>query len=123
MKDDILRYAKGFLNDSSIDNTRLLFFVDEIYEEILIYCRRDDFPEVLNSVAGRMVALSYQQQTAINQGGSVNSMTEDGRTINFSLDNALKLLSADERPKITRLLDRYKKMFGSHTAEVTSGEN
>lgn len=114
MKDDILDYVNVLLENSkiTISSNRLSFLVDDFYEEVCIYCNRtnDDFPEQLERVTAKII-YNYliQNNSQSGSGSRINSISEDGRTVNFDLNGIV----VDEKNQIyaTTLLNRFKKLY------------
>jgi hypothetical protein len=112
MKDDIIEYVNILLENSgiTISDNRLSFLVDDFYDEVCIYCNRMDFPEQLERVTAKII-YSYliQNNSQSGSGARVNSISEDGRTVNFDLNG----ITIDEKNQIyaTTLLNRFKKLY------------
>lgn len=111
MKDEILEICKVLLpNTSKIDDTRLSLYVDIIYQKILNYCNRYDFPEALKYVAAQMVIDLITDNQVINGNiSSLKSIEEDGRKVEFNVDNIMT--AAEEKVTKTTELNRYKKLY------------
>lgn len=112
MKDDIISYVNILLEDSgiTISDSRLSFLIDDFYEEVLVYCNRDDFPKPLERVTAKII-FAYIQSTVTtsSSGARISSISEDGRTVNFDLNGIV----VDEKNQIyaTTLLNRFKKLY------------
>ena len=114
MKDDIIEYVNILLEDSdiTISDNRLSFLVDEFYDEVCIYCNRtlDEYPEQLERVTAKIIyAYLVQQNSQSGSGSRINSISEDGRTVNFDLNG----ITIDEKNQIyaNTLLNRFKKLY------------
>ena len=112
MKDDLLRYVERLIDgsDISISDNRLSFLVDDFYEEVKIYCNRDDFPQPLIRTTAKIIYAYIKNDACQNSDGTrVNSITEDGRTVSFDLSGIV----VDEKNQIyaDTLLNRYKKLY------------
>ena len=114
MKDDIIEYVNILLEDSdiTISENRLLFLVDDFYDEVCIYCNRsdDDFPDRLERVTAKIIyAYLVQNNNQSGNNNRISSISEDGRTVNFDLNGIV----VDEKNQIyaTTLLNRFKKLY------------
>jgi len=111
MKDDIKDYVNILLDGTgiTISDNRLSFLVDDFYDEILVYCNRDDFPEQLERVTAKIIFAYIQSGSTSSEGAKVSSISEDGRTVNFDLSGIV----VDEKNQIyaTQLLNRFKKLY------------
>lgn len=112
MKDDLYEYVEKLIDgsDINISSNRLSFLVDEFYDEVKIYCNRDDFPRPLLRVTAKII-YSYlmNENTQSTDGARVSSISEDGRTVNFDLSGIV----VDEKNQIyaNTLLNRFKKLY------------
>lgn len=112
MKDDIRNYVNILLEGTgmTISDNRLSFLVDDFCQEVLTYCNRDDFPRELERVTAKIIYAYIQNDNTSNINGSrINSISEDGRTVNFDLNGIV----VDEKNQIyaTDLLNRFKKLY------------
>ena len=111
-KDDVLEYVNTLLEGTSIQisDSRLSFLVDEAMDEVLIYCNRCCFPEMLVRPTAKIV-FSYlnSQNSQTTENARISSISEDGRSVNFDLNGIV----VDEKNQIyaTTLLNRYRKLY------------
>lgn len=109
MKDEILEICKVLLQNK-IDDVRLSLFVDIVYQKILNYCNREDFPEALKYVAAQMVVDLITDNQVVNGNiSSLKSIEEDGRKVEFNVDNIMT--ATEEKVLKTTELNRYKKLY------------
>ena len=115
-KDEILQNAEKLMPTSiEIDNTRLSCFVDVVYQDILNYCNRVDFPNELILTASQLVVELVTEEYTTFDNSRISSMSEDGRTINFDM-NGISIKAEDKISKIV-LLKRFKKLYRSSDDE------
>ena len=113
MKDDIKEYVRTLLEGTNIQITdnRLSFLVDEFCDEVMVYCNRDDIPEMLERVIAKIIYAYLAQENKLSGGGTsaISSISEDGRSVNFDMGS----ITIDEKNQIfaTDLLKRYKKLY------------
>lgn len=112
-KDDIIGYVRTLLEGTNIQisDNRLSFLVDEFMDEVLIYCNRDDYPDLLARVTAKIIYAYLGQENKLSGGGTsaISSISEDGRSVGFDI-NSIKI---DEKNQIyaTTLLNRFKKLY------------
>lgn len=112
MKDDIRDYVNILLDGTGvmISENRLSFLIDDFYDEVLVYCNRDEMPEQLERVTAKIIS-SYivSQNSKTIDGTRISSISEDGRSVNFDLNGIV----IDEKNQIyaTQLLNRFKKLY------------
>jgi len=112
MKDDIRDYVNILLDGTGImiSENRLSFLIDDFYDEVLVYCNRDEMPEQLERVTAKIIyAYIVQNNSKSGNGARISSISEDGRTVNFDLNG----ITIDEKNQIyaTTLLNRFKKLY------------
>lgn len=118
-KDDILNYVNILLEDSNItiSSNRLSFLVDDFYDEVLIYCNRDDFPEQLERVTAKIIFAYLQASSTTSQDGArVSSISEDGRSVSYDLNGIV--IDSKNQIYATTLLNRFKKLYRVESVEV-----
>ena len=111
-KDDIKTYAQTLLPTGiEISETRLSLFVDVVYQDILNYCNRDDFPSELEYTASQLVVDLITEEYTTFENPRMSSISEDGRTVSFDMAG----ISAKVEDKINKitLLKRFKKLYRS----------
>lgn len=110
IKDDIKAKCQILLpTDLQISDDRLSLYIDIVYQRILNFCRRTDFPEELIFTASQMVIdLIVENQTTQNE-SRVSSISEGGRTVNFDMNGVI--IQTDEKiSKLTELRE-FRKLY------------
>lgn len=121
IKDDIIGYVRILLDGSNIQisDGRLSFLVDEFMDEVLVYCNRDDFPDLLARITAKIIYAYLGQENKLNGGGTsaISSISEDGRSVNFDMGS----ISIDSKNQIyaDTLLNRFRKLY--KISEVNNG--
>lgn len=111
MKEEMLEICKTLLpKDIQISDNLLSLYIDIIYQRILNYCRRKDFPEALKYTACQMVIeMIVETQTILSDDSRVSSISEGDRTVNF--DTAGVVIQADEKISKKSELNEYRKLY------------
>ena len=110
IKDDIKTKCQILLpTDLQISDDRLGLYIDIVYQRILNFCRRTDFPEELILTASQMVVdLIVENQTTQNE-NRISSISEGGRTVNFDL-NGIKVQADEKISKLSELRE-FRKLY------------
>lgn len=111
-KDDIKSYVEILLEDSGIQisENRLSFLVDDFYDEVLIYCNREDFPKELERITAKIIFAYIQSVNTTSQDGArVSSISEDGRSVSYDLNGIV--IDSKNQIYATTLLNRFKKLY------------
>lgn len=111
-KDDIKSYVEILLEDSGIQisENRLSFLIDDFYDEVLIYCNREDFPKELERVTAKIIFAYIQSGSTTSQDGArVSSISEDGRSVSYDLNGIV--IDSKNQIYATTLLNRFKKLY------------
>ncbi len=113
-KTRIINYIT-LLNDDTISQDLLNFFVDSTIDRILIYCNRQDLPVQLERVVAQMVdkVINHHIDKATNGDIFVSSISDNGQSINYS--NEIKqyynsLSDSDLMEGYVTLLNRYRRV-------------
>ena len=111
MKEEMLEICKILLpKDIQISNDLLSLYIDIIYQRILNYCRRNDFPDGLKYTACQMVVeLIVENQTTLSDNSRVSSISEGDRTVSFN--TAGVVIQADEKISKKSELNEYRKLY------------
>lgn len=109
-KDDIKNYCQTLLpSDIQISDSRLSLYIDIIYQRILNFCRRTDFPEELKLTASQMVVDLIVENYTTQNGDQISSISEGGRTVSFNV-NGIKV-QADEKISKLNEIREYRKLY------------
>ena len=111
MKDDILENSMMLLPKtiSAISEDYLSLYVDIVYQRILNYCNRSDFPEQLKYVASQMVVDYVTESYGKFENTPIASISEDGRSVSFDYEAYSTYI--DDRISKTNELNRFKKLY------------
>jgi len=109
---DILDGVKTILKITGSDNDTLLtLYIDIVTQQILTVTNRKSLPQELRFTLIQMVADLYWEQTAktlaTSTGGTVASISEDGRTVGFQKTLATEIQTAAE-DRINRKNELYQ---------------
>lgn len=109
-KDDIKNNCLILLpTDMQISENRLNLYIDIVYQRILNYCRRSDFPEALILTASQMVVDLIVENQTTQEESRVSSISEGGRTVSFDMKGVS--IQADEKiSKLTELRE-FRKLY------------
>lgn len=102
------------LNDDTISQDLLNFFVDSTIDRILVYCNRQDLPVQLERVVAQMIdkVINHHVDKATNGDTFVSSISDNGQSINYS--NEIKqyynsLSDSDLMEGYITLLNRFRR--------------
>lgn len=102
------------LNDDTISQDLLNFFIDSTIDRILVYCNRQDLPVQLERVVAQMIdkVINHHVDKATNGDTFVSSISDNGQSINYS--NEIKqyynsLSDSDLMEGYITLLNRFRR--------------
>lgn len=112
---DFLNTVKILMRKKNSDEDELLnLYIEITKQEILNYCNIDELPSELNFVLCTMVVDCYYDNKLRNDSGevtgSVTSISEGDRTVDFSDGSSFKT-SVENKILKTTELNRFKKLY------------
>lgn len=110
-KTEILGYCKTLMpKDIQLEDSRLSLYIDIIYQRILNFCNRHDFPEELKFTASQMaIDMIVENQTTLEGDSRISSISEGDRTVNFSVNGLMT--QADEKISKLTELKKFRKLY------------
>lgn len=89
-REQILRDTKMLLKDEAPSDDELLFLIDDCINAVMAYCRLEILPYQLLGLIAQMAAKRYRAEFN-KESGTVISITEGDRKVDFSVPNESSL--------------------------------